>query len=388
MEVSKVNVSIFFLWLKGERRKHVFRDLKPYVCTFKKCVNAEKLYATRHDWLYHESQVHRQRWACDSSCSLSFPTKDLLEQHMREQHPDTTIEAELSILLDMSERPAVPEEIDECPLCPENLTLLGLRSHVAAHLEDLALFILPDNGVGAEDANSDSAERSGSRQSSRHSNLSNLSNLSTSEDVKKPDQSSADFMRLFTTDSSVFQVDSSLKNWVDETTSQNYWLDELSKEYHNSLAPICTEFISRYALRNVDVAAYETYKELTHGLRTNFIEKCDNITSFSELQVSDQDSDLDRVISQEREINKQKFLDMVRTKLETMELIVTEKQFEELETIYRETLALKCMQLIFHDHRLSIQWDPEDIVQSIRTIICKLQGMKLDGDMFILLEDA
>ncbi len=61
----------------------------------------------------------------------------------------------------MCERPAAPEEKDECPLCLEKLTWLGLKPHIAAHLEDLALFVLPattnDEG-GAEDADSDFAE--------------------------------------------------------------------------------------------------------------------------------------------------------------------------------------------------------------------------------------
>ncbi|KAL3477454.1 hypothetical protein BJX99DRAFT_226268 [Aspergillus californicus] len=42
-------------------KRHVFRDLRPYVCTFTECQNAEKLYATRHEWLYHEMQMHRRK---------------------------------------------------------------------------------------------------------------------------------------------------------------------------------------------------------------------------------------------------------------------------------------------------------------------------------------
>ncbi|KAK8003110.1 hypothetical protein PG989_002829 [Apiospora arundinis] len=40
-------------------KRHVFRDLRPYTCTFSGCTNPERLYATRRDWVYHEMQMHR-----------------------------------------------------------------------------------------------------------------------------------------------------------------------------------------------------------------------------------------------------------------------------------------------------------------------------------------
>ncbi len=88
---------------------------------------------------------------------------------MRQHHPDKILETELPILLDMCERPACSDEKDACPLCLEELTLLELRSHLAAHLEDLALFVLPaGTDEESKDAASDIAEAP--QQPSEYSN--------------------------------------------------------------------------------------------------------------------------------------------------------------------------------------------------------------------------
>ncbi|KAL8753447.1 MAG: hypothetical protein Q9199_005044 [Rusavskia elegans] len=96
---------------------------QPYVCTFKDCLNAEKMYITRHEWLYHEKQ--------------------LLRNHILHYHPGTFTESQLPALLDMCERAADPEEKDSCSLCGQEMNLIALRLHVASHLEDIALFALP-----------------------------------------------------------------------------------------------------------------------------------------------------------------------------------------------------------------------------------------------------
>ncbi|KGO45689.1 Tetratricopeptide-like helical [Penicillium expansum] len=43
-------------------KRHVFRDLRPYICTFEDCQNGGKLYVSRHDWIYHELQIHRRNY--------------------------------------------------------------------------------------------------------------------------------------------------------------------------------------------------------------------------------------------------------------------------------------------------------------------------------------
>ncbi|KAL9004775.1 MAG: hypothetical protein Q9188_002410 [Gyalolechia gomerana] len=77
--------------------KHVFQDLLPYICPYSDCPVPEKLYDSRHDWSNHLRSSH-----------LSFYNDQV------------------------------------CPLC-ENVTESGpqFERHLARHLEDLALFVLP-----------------------------------------------------------------------------------------------------------------------------------------------------------------------------------------------------------------------------------------------------
>ena len=142
------------------QRKHVFRDLRPYVCTYEGCLNPEKLYVTRHDWMYHEGQLHQRSWICGNHCNRKFSTPQLLKEHMLDCHLGTFAESQLPILIDMCERPADPDEKAPCPLCGVEETLRALRSHIASHLEDLALFVLPlETDDHETDANSHHAER-------------------------------------------------------------------------------------------------------------------------------------------------------------------------------------------------------------------------------------
>lgn len=68
---------------------------------------------------------------------------------MREGHKEAFAESQLPILLDLCERPAEPEELTNCPLCPEPPGVCDLLDHLATHLEDLALLALPNDNSGA-----------------------------------------------------------------------------------------------------------------------------------------------------------------------------------------------------------------------------------------------
>ncbi|KAL8683353.1 MAG: hypothetical protein Q9224_006694, partial [Gallowayella concinna] len=75
--------------------RHVFIDLRPYSCPFQKCRTPDKLYSSRRDWFAHVSGAH-------DIVGLS------------------------------------------CPLCADVLTTKKMfERHIARHLEELALFVLP-----------------------------------------------------------------------------------------------------------------------------------------------------------------------------------------------------------------------------------------------------
>ena len=133
--------------LTSADRKHVFRDLRPYMCTFENCIHSEKLYVTRHDWMFHEMQMHRRQWVC-RSCDESFRSRHLIEIHMREIHPRDFTEKQLPVLLDLCERSVDSNELTDCPLCETLVSLRGaedLQGHLGWHLEQLALFLLTAN---------------------------------------------------------------------------------------------------------------------------------------------------------------------------------------------------------------------------------------------------
>jgi hypothetical protein len=113
--------------------KHVFEDLQPYVCTNLNCVTAHELYATR---LHHTKMAHPRT-----------PTA-----YNADEESGSKI---------------------NCPLCKESLeSEKRYARHVARHLQELALFVLPrseeeqevsDQGYGTRAGSSvGSASRPGS----------------------------------------------------------------------------------------------------------------------------------------------------------------------------------------------------------------------------------
>ena len=95
--------------------RHIFQDLRPYTCTFQDCFTRQITYASRHEWFFHFENSH-------SISNL------------------------------------------ECPLCREDMqTPKQFERHVARHLEEFALFVLPVSEEDESDVddkrsqNSDSA---------------------------------------------------------------------------------------------------------------------------------------------------------------------------------------------------------------------------------------
>ena len=95
--------------------KHVFHDLQPYICLATSCQTPNKLYTTKHEWLHHSSMIH----------PTAIP------------EGDSTKESQASVT---------------CPLCKAEKQLGTMYDdHLARHLQELALFILPG---GEEDPKS------------------------------------------------------------------------------------------------------------------------------------------------------------------------------------------------------------------------------------------
>jgi hypothetical protein len=104
-------------------------------------------------------------------------------------HTTSITQRQMPALVEISERPSDDHTIFKCPLCPDERRLMLLHNHVAAHMEEISLFVLSNSGVederSGEKDKTDSgsiqagAESLGSRMSlSSHSNASEASESS------------------------------------------------------------------------------------------------------------------------------------------------------------------------------------------------------------------
>ncbi|EPE05512.1 nacht and wd domain protein [Ophiostoma piceae UAMH 11346] len=68
-------------------RRHVLRHIRPYVCTFEACKDADCMYATQKEWEYHEMQEHRRAFFChESACSDVFWDQQEMRLHLTTAH--------------------------------------------------------------------------------------------------------------------------------------------------------------------------------------------------------------------------------------------------------------------------------------------------------------
>ncbi|KAK9771983.1 putative C2H2-type domain-containing protein [Seiridium cardinale] len=123
-------------------KRHVFRDLRPYICTYQACATPYRMFATRYDWVYHESQLHRRQWSCQK-CSAAFDSKEKFQGHLEQSHAGIWNGPQISILADMGEGPKSEASRSACRFCLRSMPLKRMSNHVADHLEELSLFALP-----------------------------------------------------------------------------------------------------------------------------------------------------------------------------------------------------------------------------------------------------
>ena len=175
-------------------RRHVFRDLRPYVCTFDSCTKPSRLFETRHDWYDHEVRHHRRGWYC-AECAIVFPTSSSFIRHLKEIHPALSVEEQdVPMLADNCERALNTPQ--QCPLCstPSEHTGPRLRSHLGRHMQQLALFTLPRLDIRENEGENRSSKaelgRRGSSDKEDKEEMSELEfNSSQSEDEKESQRS-------------------------------------------------------------------------------------------------------------------------------------------------------------------------------------------------------
>ncbi|RTE73517.1 hypothetical protein BHE90_012056 [Fusarium euwallaceae] len=126
-------------------KRHVFGDLRPYTCLFSRCTESNTDFDRRHRWQLHVAQYHWRTWSCPFKCKDMFPSSLELEDHIRQQHLPNANNEHLNTVVARGEVPVPYDVSKECPLCRHIVS--GLNAyvrHVGRHLEQLALFALPD----------------------------------------------------------------------------------------------------------------------------------------------------------------------------------------------------------------------------------------------------
>lgn len=122
-----------------------------------------------------------------------------MSAHLGAHYDDSVSQAQMAMILDLCNNQV--DELtfgkEECLICGQELSLAALQSHLATHMEDLALFVLPndDEGQHTEETNdSIKAAKRGSKGkfSDSGSSLSSLGFPAAEDDGQTP----ADFSRL------------------------------------------------------------------------------------------------------------------------------------------------------------------------------------------------
>ena len=127
-----------------------------------------------------------------------------METHLKAHHHGLFSESQLPIVLDMCDRPIDDNEQSLCILCGEEMSLSKLQSHLAMHLEDIALFVLPGS---VEDGEADGGSKMTNQAAKLKSEaerdgdqLSSVSSVHFSDSGREPGykQTSTDFQKLLT----------------------------------------------------------------------------------------------------------------------------------------------------------------------------------------------
>jgi ankyrin repeat protein len=140
-------------------RKHVFGDLRPYICTFEEC--DIKLFSGQREWFEHELSHHRAQWCCDFCGKDDFRSLKVFKDHVRSRHMQSMKNHQLDALSEASRRSIDHIPASDCPFCQEwevklrlanpnisadeivAVTPIQFRHHVGAHMQQLALFSVP-----------------------------------------------------------------------------------------------------------------------------------------------------------------------------------------------------------------------------------------------------
>lgn len=127
-------------------RKHVFRDLRPYVCLEQDCPTPDHQYLRRREWIKHMELEHWRVWQCTWGCaSRTFSTAQDFRDHLSAVHGQPFTDAKLETFISLRNCTDHSKALGKCSLCLTYQTKSSsdYARHVGRHLERLALFTIP-----------------------------------------------------------------------------------------------------------------------------------------------------------------------------------------------------------------------------------------------------
>jgi serine/threonine protein kinase len=130
---------------------HILQDLQPYICTYEKCEDGNRLFNSRRAWLEHERLGHRRVWQCFQHAEPIFRSKAALQCHLESEHSADITETQILYLIEVSES-SIAEARTTCPFCLfEGPFPQGFDKHVAFHMQSYAVFSAPRHTQTQED---------------------------------------------------------------------------------------------------------------------------------------------------------------------------------------------------------------------------------------------
>lgn len=148
-------------------RKHVYGDLRPYVCLESKCDLENFQFTKRREWISHVMSSHWRVFRCSFGCQESFASAEECEIHLESKHLTSIQKGGLESLAKQSSRPMDFSRGMECPLCRVQIGSFRLyKRHVGRHQEQMALFALPTQEAQDQDIDEDDNESLGSSNGS------------------------------------------------------------------------------------------------------------------------------------------------------------------------------------------------------------------------------
>lgn len=183
------------------------------------------MFDKRDDWFQHERQSHNSEWACGQEGHSRYADQAEFLAHMSVNHSATVDAAQVSVFLSMFERPSsTPSGI--CSLCIREAK--NLKTHLAHHLEQIALFALPrENEVPEMDSE---ANARGSIQTSKKSDQddSGSEDLRSQSEWPVPHEEASDNTEIGLNDEIVDQVNQ-LMVPEQEASVDSSWAEVYSK---------------------------------------------------------------------------------------------------------------------------------------------------------------